>query len=86
MKVLKEFVIVKEILPDDKRASGIVLVGGKPDRVCKGEVKQAGEGSNVSVGDIIVYPRGNGIKIEIEGEWFTAIRDNEDPVIYGVIS
>jgi chaperonin GroES len=85
LKPINDKILVKEIIPDEKTESGIIMTQTNPSRRRKGKVisvgpgfrKDNGEFSPVSVnpGDEILFNYASGNEVEVEGEKFQMIRE-----------
>jgi len=92
LKPLQDRVIVKQTEAEEKTKSGIYLPDAAKEKPTKGKVIAVGPGKldekgkpmeiGVRVGDSIYYGKYAGTDVEVEGEKFVILREND---ILGVL-
>jgi chaperonin GroES len=92
LKPLQDRVIVKQTEAEEKTKSGIVLPDSAKEKPTKGKVIAVGPGKldekgkpmeiGVRVGDSVYYGKYAGTDVEVEGEKFVILREND---ILGVL-
>jgi len=92
LRPLQDRVIVKQSEAEEKTASGIVLPDSAKEKPTKGKVVAAGPGKlddkgqamalNVKAGDTVYYGKYSGTDVEVNGEKFVILREND---ILGVL-
>jgi chaperonin GroES len=92
LKPLADRVIVKQTEAEEKTKSGIYLPDAAKEKPTKGKVIAAGPGKlddkgkpmevGVRVGDSVYYGKYAGTDVEVEGEKFVILREND---ILGVL-
>lgn len=92
LKPLQDRVIVKQSEAEEKTASGILLPDSAKEKPTKGKVVSVGPGKrdddgklmalNVKAGDVVYYGKYSGTEVEVSGEKFVILREND---ILGVL-
>jgi chaperonin GroES len=92
LKPLQDRVIVKQSKAEEKTASGILLPDSAQEKPTQGKVVSVGPGKrdddgklmtlNVKPGDVVYYGKYSGTEVEVEGEKFVILREND---ILGVL-
>jgi chaperonin GroES len=92
LKPLQDRVIVKQTEAEEKTKSGIVLPDSAKEKPTKGKVIAVGPGKlnekgkpmevGVRVGDSVYYGKYAGTDVEVEGQKFVILREND---ILGVL-
>jgi chaperonin GroES len=92
LRPLSDRVIVKQSEAETKTASGIVLPDSAKEKPTKGKVISAGPGKlddhgkamslSVKAGDTVFYGKYSGTDVEVDGEKFVILREND---ILGVL-
>ena len=92
LKPLQDRVIVKQTEAEEKTKSGIVLPDSAKEKPTKGKVIAVGPGKldekgkpmeiGVRVGDSVYYGKYAGTDVEVEGEKYVILREND---ILGVL-
>ncbi len=84
---IRDKIVVKKIEDPAKTKSGLTIPDGSVERPTKGEVIAVGEGKLtddgkvlpmvVKKGDFIVYPKYSGFPINVDGEEFLILKEEE---------
>lgn len=85
VRVIKNRVLLEEILPDEELKSGLIIPGGRMEKedVRKGRIVAAGDKSIVKVGDLVLFNHDAGVKIELKSRSYLVLGDDH---LYGVIA
>lgn len=80
-------ILITEIAPDEKTASGLIIPDSSQSRVTKGTVRAVGPGlknddgkfilCDVSIGDTVLYDKASGMNINIEGGKYKLLRERD---------
>lgn len=86
LKPLGDRVVLKQLVAEETTKSGIVLPGQSKERPQQAEVVAVGPGGmvegkeitmTVSVGDQVIYSKYAGTEVELDGENYIILRQNE---------
>jgi chaperonin GroES len=87
LKPLQDRVIVKQSQAEEKTASGILLPDSAREKPTQGKVVSVGPGKldeagkamalNVKPGDVVYYGKYSGTEVEVQGEKFVILREND---------
>jgi chaperonin GroES len=87
LKPLQDRVIVKQSQAEEKTASGILLPDSAREKPTQGKVISVGPGKqddegkamplNVKAGDVVYYGKYSGTEVEVAGEKFVILREND---------
>lgn len=79
-------VVLKQLIAEETTASGIILTGQAKEKPSQGEVIAVGPGGvidgkevtmQVKVGDKIIYSKYAGTEVEIDGETYIIVKQND---------
>ncbi len=83
---LGDRVVLKQIIAEETTKSGIVLPGQTKEKPQQAEVIAVGPGGNVdgkevtmlvSVGDQVIYSKYSGTEVELDGENYLVVKQND---------
>ena len=82
IKPLADRVLVKPAAAEEKTASGIIIPDSAKEKPLKGEVLAIGTGTKdeemvVKVGDTVLYGKYAGTELELDGEKYLIMRQND---------
>ena len=82
IKPLADRVLVKPAAAEEKTASGIIIPDSAKEKPLKGEVIAIGNGTKdeemvVKSGDTVLYGKYAGTELELEGEKYLIMRQND---------
>ncbi len=87
IKPLSDRVLLKQLDPEEKTKSGIVLPGSAQEKPQEGEVIAAGPGKTnddgkiipmpVKKGDIVIYSKYSGTNIKIDGDEYIIVKSDD---------
>lgn len=79
-------VVLKAVIAEETTASGIILTGQAKEKPSQGEVIAVGPGGvvdgkeitmQVSVGDKVIYSKYSGTEVELDGENYIVVKQND---------
>lgn len=83
---LGDRVVLKQLIAEETTKSGIVLPGQTKEKPQQAEVVAVGPGGNVdgkeiemqvAVGDEVIYSKYSGTEVELDGEEYIVVRQND---------
>lgn len=83
---LGDRVVLKQLVAEETTKSGIVLPGQTKEKPQQAEVIAVGPGGNVdgkevvmqvAVGDQVIYSKYSGTEVELDGEEYIVVRQND---------
>ena len=83
---LGDRVILKQLVAEEVTQSGIILPGQAKEKPQQAEVVAVGPGGNVdgkevnmivNVGDKVIYSKYSGTEVELDGEEYIVVRQND---------
>jgi chaperonin GroES len=79
---LADRVLVKPAAAEEKTASGIIIPDSAKEKPLRGEIIAVGNGTKdeemvVKVGDTVLYGKYAGTELELEGEKYLIMRQND---------
>ena len=82
IKPLADRVLVKPAAAEEKTVSGIIIPDSAKEKPLKGEVIAVGNGTKdeemvLKAGDTVLYGKYAGTEIELEGEKYISMRQND---------
>ena len=87
LKPLKDRVLVKRVEEEEKSAGGIIIPDTAKEKPIRGDVKAAGPGKlndkgerlemSVKAGDRVMFNKFAGTEVEIEGEEYLVMREDD---------
>lgn len=82
IKPLADRVLIKPAAAEEKTVSGIIIPDSAKEKPLKGEVIAVGNGTKdekmeLKAGDTVLYGKYAGTEIELEGEKFIIMRQND---------
>ncbi len=86
LKPLFDRVVLKAVVAEETTASGIILTGQAKEKPSQGEVVAVGPGGvvdgkeitmQVKVGDKVIYSKYSGTEVELDGENFIVVKQND---------
>lgn len=87
IRPLDDWIVVEQHEAEEKTAGGIVLPEQAKEKPTRGTVKAVGPGKllksgnrgplSVKVGDAVFYRKYSGSEVEIEGDKYTIVREND---------
>ena len=82
IKPLADRVLVKPAAAEEKTASGIIIPDSAKEKPLKGEVLAVGNGTKdeemvVKKGDVVLYGKYAGTELELDGEKYLIMRQND---------
>lgn len=82
IKPLADRVLVKPAAAEEKTVSGIIIPDSAKEKPLKGEVIAVGNGTKdeemvLKAGDTVLYSKYAGTEIELEGEKYIIMRQND---------
>ena len=82
IKPLADRVLIKPAAAEEKTASGIIIPDSAKEKPLKGEVLAAGNGTKdeemvVKKGDVVLYGKYAGTELELDGEKYLIMRQND---------
>jgi chaperonin GroES len=82
IKPLADRVLVKPAAAEEKTASGIIIPDSAKEKPLRGEIIAVGNGTKdeemvVKVGDTVLYGKYAGTELELEGEKYLIMRQND---------
>lgn len=86
IKPLADRVVIKQLEPEEKTASGIVLPGAAKEQPQMAEVIEVGPGvivdgktvkMELKIGDKVIFQKYAGTEVKIEGKEYTILRESE---------
>ncbi|MCQ2195093.1 MAG: co-chaperone GroES [Paludibacteraceae bacterium] len=88
IKPLADRVLIKPAAAEQKTASGIIIPDSAKEKPLKGEVLAIGTGTKdeemvVKVGDVVLYGKYAGTELEMDGEKYLIMRQNDILAILG---
>jgi chaperonin GroES len=76
LRMLKDRVAIRHIEEEHVSKTGLIIAGDAGD-IPRGEVVAAGEGTDVEVGDTVLFSRYGGTEVEIGGERLLFLHTDE---------
>ncbi len=88
IKPLADRVLVKPCAAEEKTIGGIIIPDTAKEKPLKGEVLAIGEGTKdeamvVKVGDTVLYGKYAGTELELDGEKYLIMRQNDILAVIG---
>lgn len=82
IKPLADRVLIKPAAAEEKTASGIIIPDSAKEKPLKGEVLEVGDGTKdeamvVKKGDTVLYGKYSGTELELDGEKYLIMRQND---------
>lgn len=82
IKPLADRVVIKPVAAEEKTVSGIIIPDNAKEKPLRGEVLAAGNGTKdeemvLKVGDMVLYGKYAGTDIELEGEKYLIMRQQD---------
>ena len=82
IKPLADRVLIKPAAAEEKTASGIIIPDSAKEKPLKGEVLAVGNGTKdeemaVKKGDVVLYGKYAGTELELDGEKYLIMRQND---------
>lgn len=82
IKPLADRVLVKPAAAEEKTASGFIIPDSAKEKPLRGEIMAVGNGTKdeemiLHVGDIVLYGKYSGTELELEGEKYLIMKQND---------
>lgn len=88
IKPLADRVVIKPVAAEEKTVSGIIIPDNAKEKPLRGEVLAAGNGTKdeemvLKVGDMVLYGKYAGTEIELDGEKYLIMRQQDVLAVLG---
>lgn len=88
IKPLADRVLVKPAAAEEKTASGFIIPDSAKEKPLRGEIMAVGNGTKdeemiLHVGDIVLYGKYSGTELELEGEKYLIMKQNDVLAVIG---